>query len=203
MHRAMEPNIFCNYCINPTKGVELSSRYRYEHKPANSTADEGPLKPVLKTIRQNWRTQVMFQATPDIMLKSRIELVWYQAGAAANAEKGFAAFTEVFYAPKILSPPICGSTFSKRMVIMPASMLSEQDVQYYFSIPQFSGKGFGIILIVSRMYPLYCSVSVPERLIVWCGCVWHSFYFRIKRLSVVDLMKCSPGRRQNSDSSLC
>lgn len=125
----------------PNKGVELSSRYRYEHKPANSTADEGPLKPVLKTIRQNWRTQVMFQATPDIMLKSRVELVWYQAGVAANAEKGFAAFTEVFYAPK--------NSFSANMRIQffetdgynARIYAYEQDVQYYFSIPQFSGKG--------------------------------------------------------------
>ncbi|AXY77841.1 helix-hairpin-helix domain-containing protein [Paraflavitalea soli] len=125
----------------PNKGVELSSRYRHEHKPANSTDDEGPLKPVIKATRQNWRTQVMFQATPAIVLKSRVELVWYQGGTAANAEKGFAAFTEVFYVPK--------NSFSANMRIQFFETDSynariyayEQDVQYYFSIPQFIGKG--------------------------------------------------------------
>lgn len=144
-YRVNAPGYGAEYLLQllykPNKGVELSSRYRHEQKPANSTEEEGAFKPVLKTIRQNWRTQAMFQATADIMLKSRVELVWYQAGTAANAEKGFAAFTEVFYAPK--------SSFSANMRIQffetdgynARIYAYEQDVQYYFSIPQFSGKG--------------------------------------------------------------
>lgn len=125
----------------PNKGVELSTRYRQEYKPANSTEEDIPVKPVVKATRQNWRTQVVFQATADILLRSRVELVWYHTGLAADAEKGFAAFTEVFYAPKKAFSANMRLQFFETTGYNARIYAYEQDVQYYFSIPTFSGKG--------------------------------------------------------------
>lgn len=125
----------------PHKTVELTSRYRHEHKPANRTGEEGALRPVERTVRRNWRTQVAFQATPVFTLKSRVELVWFQPGEGAAKEKGFSAFTEACYSPK---PSLAANvrfhlfetdSYNARIYAY------EQDVRYSFSIPPFSGKG--------------------------------------------------------------
>ncbi|MBO9561306.1 MAG: helix-hairpin-helix domain-containing protein [Niastella sp.] len=125
----------------PNKTVEVTSRYRHEHKPANSTDDEAVVKPIERTVRQNWRTQVIFQTTPAITLKSRVELVWYQAGEAAHTEKGFSAFTEVFYTPKRSFTVNMRLHFFETDSYNARVYAYEQDVQYSFSIPPFSGKG--------------------------------------------------------------
>lgn len=125
----------------PNKTVEVMSRYRHEHKPANSTDEETPMKPVVRTVRQNWRTQVIFQTTPAITLKSRVELVWYNAGAAENVEKGFSAFTEIFYTAKRSFAANMRLHFFETDSYNARIYAYEQDVQYAFSIPPFSGKG--------------------------------------------------------------
>lgn len=126
----------------PNKRVEVTSRYRHEHKPANSTDDEPSLKPVERTVRQNWRTQVTFQTTPAIILKSRVEMVWYRAGETIPGEKGFSAYTEVFYTPKRSLTANMRLHFFETDSYNARVYAYEQDVQYSFSIPPFSGKGF-------------------------------------------------------------
>lgn len=125
----------------PNKGVELSSRYRHEHKPANLTEEDIPLKPVVSATRQNWRTQVVFQTTPSITLKSRVELAWYNAGKDAKTEKGFSAFTEAFYTPNNSFAANMRLHFFETDGYNARIYAYEQDVQYYFSIPLFQGKG--------------------------------------------------------------
>jgi hypothetical protein len=125
----------------PNKGVELSSRYRHEHKPANLTDEDIPLKPVVSAARQNWRTQVIFQTSSSIMLKSRVELAWYNAGKDSKTEKGFSAFTEVFYTPAHSFAANMRLHFFETDGYNARIYAYEQDVQYYFSIPLFQGKG--------------------------------------------------------------
>jgi hypothetical protein len=140
----------------PNKTTELLSRYRHEHKPANGTVEGLPLKPVVKVLRQNWRTQLIFQPSAAITLKSRVELVWFQGGEAAITEKGFSAFTEVFFAPRHSFSANMRLQFFETDGYNARIYAYEQDVQYYFSIPQFSGKGL--------RYYINCKQNVADML---------------------------------------
>lgn len=125
----------------PNKMVEWLCRYRHEHKPANG-ADAGiPLKPVVNAVRQNWRTQVIFQISRTITLKSRVELAWYQGGEHVRTEKGFSAFTEIAYAPERSFAANMRLHFFETDGYNARIYAYEQDVQYYFSIPIFQDKG--------------------------------------------------------------
>lgn len=100
------------------------------------------LKPVALASRQNWRTQWQFQASTPILIRSRVELVWFRSSPGANAEKGFSAFTELFYDPPT---PFSGNLriqFFETAGYDSRIYAYEQDVPFYFSIPAFSGKGW-------------------------------------------------------------
>lgn len=144
-HRIHAPGHGADYLLQllykPNKQVEWLSRYRHEHKPINLTTEEWPVHPVVRAVRQNWRSQVMWQATPVLTVKSRVELVWYRREGVANVEKGFSAFTEVFYAPARSGAANMRLQFFETDSYNARIYAYEQDVQYHFSIPVFSGKG--------------------------------------------------------------
>jgi hypothetical protein len=74
-------------------------------------------------------------------LKNRVELLWYNGGRNTENEKGFSAFTELFYK--------MNNSFSINMRLHYFETAGydsriyayEQDVPYSFSIPLFQGKG--------------------------------------------------------------
>lgn len=126
----------------PNKMVELLSRYRLEYKPLNSDEDIGPLKPVLTTARQNWRTQFSYQASTAFLVRSRFELVWFRGSEEVKREKGFSAFTEVFYSTPASFSANIRLHFFETDAYAARVYAYEQDVPYYFSIPVFNGKGW-------------------------------------------------------------
>ncbi len=134
----------------PNKQVELVSRFRVEQKPANSTVVEGPLKPVLTGARQNWRTQFSYQVSTAVLLRSRFELVWFRSSAEAAREKGFSAFTEVFYSSPASFTANARLHFFETDSYDARVYAYEQDVPYYFSIPVFNGKGWRYYINVRR-----------------------------------------------------
>jgi DNA uptake protein ComE-like DNA-binding protein len=125
----------------PVKGTEIVSRYRYEHKPVNAADGDIPVKPVVMGVRHNWRTQVVFQTTRHITLKSRVELVRYQRGNETAGEKGFSAFTEIFYKAPWSFAANMRLHYFETDGYDSRIYAYEQDVQYAFSIPMFKNKG--------------------------------------------------------------
>jgi hypothetical protein len=144
-YRVNAPGSGSDYLVQllyqPAKKVEWLSRYRFEQKPANQAGEDIPLKPVVQAVRQSWRTQIAWQTTRSITLKSRVELLWYNGGGDRENEKGFSAFTELFYK--------MNSAFSINMHLHYFETAGydsriyayEQDVPYSFSIPLFQEKG--------------------------------------------------------------
>ncbi len=166
-YRVNAPGSGAEYLIQllykPNKTTELLTRYRHEHKPSNGLVEDFPLRPVVKALRQNWRSLLIFQPGEAITIKSRVELVWYQGGENAITEKGFSAFTEVFMHPGIPLPLICACNFLKPMDTMPGYMLTNRMFNTISPFPSLAARAYATILIISKIYLTCWFVSVPER----------------------------------------
>jgi hypothetical protein len=125
----------------PAKGIEWSSRYRSEVKPLNLSDEEMLLRPVVQVVRQSWRNQFAYQVSRAITLRNRVELVWYDKGAGGEREKGFAAFTELFYKSRRSFSANIRLHYFETDGYDARIYAYEQDVPYSFSIPVFQGKG--------------------------------------------------------------
>jgi hypothetical protein len=129
----------------PNKQVEVYTKFRNETKqsnqPDNTTVTNFPV-----TIpKQNWRTQLSYKINTAVILRSRVEMLWYDHNNdnKANTEKGFLGFFDILYKP-LLSSYAAGlrlqyfetGSYNSRIYAY------ENDVLYSYSIPAFYDKGF-------------------------------------------------------------
>jgi DNA uptake protein ComE-like DNA-binding protein len=144
-YRVNAPGSGSDYLVQllyqPSKGTEWTSRYRYEQKPLNQTDEEMALRPVMQTVRQSWRNQFVFPVSKTITLKNRIELLWYDRGVGAEKEKGFSAFTELFYKSRRSFSANVRLHYFETGGYDSRIYAYEQDLPYSFSIPIFQDKG--------------------------------------------------------------
>jgi len=126
----------------PNKQLEIYSRYRNETKQSNA-ADNTTVTNYLSAIPiQNWRTQVAYRINSSLVVRSRVELLWYDKGSE-NKEEGFLTSFDFLYNP-VLKPYSANirlqyfetDDYNSRIYAY------ENDVLYYFSIPSFYNKGF-------------------------------------------------------------
>jgi hypothetical protein len=152
----------------PNKQTELYTRYRTEKKAINYNPDELALSPLYIKPRQNWRTQFSYKNSAPITLRSRVELLWYDAHAHANdpvgvggaSEKGFLFFTDIIFKP-------LQQSYSANMRLQyfetdgynSRLYAYENDVLYSFSIPVFYGKGY--------RYYLNLNYDLSKKLSLW------------------------------------
>lgn len=131
------------FTYRPSKQVEIYTRYKDENKPINLLGQDLPTRPIYSRARQNWRTNVTYNLTKEISLRSRVEVMWFDAQIKEQAQQGFLTYFETRYKP--FGKPIALNMrlqyfetdgFDSRMYAY------ETDVLYSFSIPQFIGKGF-------------------------------------------------------------
>ncbi len=126
----------------PNKQLEIYARYRFESKAKNYNPLDIITSPVVKKPRQNFRTQVNYRVNPEMVFRTRVELVWYDRNGGGK-QNGFLAFTDLQYKPmmKKYSANVRLQYFEtdgydSRLYAY------ENDVLYSYSIPVFYDKGY-------------------------------------------------------------
>ncbi|HEY6063513.1 MAG TPA: helix-hairpin-helix domain-containing protein, partial [Chitinophagaceae bacterium] len=154
----------------PNKQAEVYSRFRNETKQSNQS---DPFPPVggagmvsvthflVSIPKQNWRTQVNYKINTAITLRSRVELLWYNKNSdRVNTEKGFLTFFDFLYKP-MLTPctAILRFQYFETDSYVSRIYAYENDVQYSYSIPASSDKGF--------RYYFTLNYDIGKRISLW------------------------------------
>lgn len=143
---------------SPGRQLEIYSRYRSETKQGNLPDNTSVTNQLVYLPRQNWRTQLNIRLNPDLVLRTRTELMWYDK-SGANAERGFLTFFDVLYNPLLKNyggnlrlQYFETDNYNSRIYAY------ENDVIYYYSIPAFFYKGFRYYLNIN--YRLTASINI-------------------------------------------
>jgi DNA uptake protein ComE-like DNA-binding protein len=142
---------------SPNRQLEIYTRYRSETKQANLPDNTSVTNELVYLPRQNWRTQLNIRLNPDLVMRTRTELMWYDR-SGANSERGFLTFFDILYNP-MLKNYGCHlrlqyfetDDYNSRIYAY------ENDVLYYYSIPAFFYKGIRYYLNIN--YRLTASVN--------------------------------------------
>jgi hypothetical protein len=126
----------------PNKQTEIYSRLRIEEKGMNIPSDDRALPAVEQVMRKNWRNHISFQATKQLSLSNRVELLWYEILNTAIKKAGFLFFQDLQYTPANQSWKIAlrlqyfeSDDYDTRLYAF------ENSVMYNFSLPAFFNKG--------------------------------------------------------------
>jgi hypothetical protein len=144
----------------PNKQVEAYMRYRNENKTVNIPGLNLPTRQPFIRIRQNWRTQFSYQPNREIMLRSRVEVVWYDPHETQRRQQGFLTYFDFGYKPQSTH-----LSLNTRLQYFETEgndsriYAYESDILYSFSIPQFIGKGY--------RYYLNLNYNVTKKMEVW------------------------------------
>lgn len=163
----------------PNKQVDLYTRYKSENKAVNLTSVGLPNHETENIPRRNWRTQVAFNLSQALTIRSRTEVVWYSP-KGKNRETGFLIYGDCLYRP--MTKPV---SFNVRCQYFETGGFNsrlyayENDVLYSYSIPVFSGRG-------TRTY-LNVNYEVNKHLVTW---------FRIARTVYQDVAMIGSGNDQ-------
>jgi hypothetical protein len=141
--------------------VELYTRFRIENKAINISGLGLPTRPVYTQPRQNWRTQLSYNLSRELTLRSRVELLWFDQQNNDRKQQGFLTYLECRYKP--FSKPYALNArvqyfetdgYESRLYAF------ENDVLYSFSIPQFVGKGL--------RYYINVNYDLSKKITIWC-----------------------------------
>ena len=133
----------------PNKQVEIFSHLRSETKQSNQPGVFYVTNQLGSVVKQDWRTQWNCKIGQTIMLRNRIEVLWYHQ-TASSINNGFLMFFDVLYNP--LLKPFSASIrlqyfetddYTSRIYAY------ENDVLYSYSLPAFFDKGYRFYLNVS------------------------------------------------------
>lgn len=178
----------------PNKQVEIYSRFRNETKQTNQ-ADNTTVTNFLVSIpKQSWRTQISYKINPSVMLRNRVELMWYgnkarpddPAGRGLNSEQGFLAFIDFIYKP-MLKPyaAVARLQYFETDDYNSRIYAYENDVLYSYSIPAFFEKGF--------RYYLNLNYDPGKKLSFWLR--WAQTIYREKNTIGSGLDEIAGSRR--------
>jgi Helix-hairpin-helix motif len=143
----------------PNKVFDLYVRFKAETKSINFNPFAATISPVVAQPKQNFRTQFSYKVHPNFTFRSRVEALWFDKNGDAS-ETGFLLFTDCIYKP-IMKPFSANirlqyfetDGFNSRLYAF------ENDVQYSYSIPAFSEKGY--------RYYLNLNYDVSKKLTFW------------------------------------
>ncbi len=144
----------------PNKQVEVYTRFRNENKAINLSGLDLSTRQAFTRPRQGWRNQVSYNVTKEVSVRTRVEMLWFDAHEKEISEQGFLTYFEGKYKP--FSKPYAINArlqyfetdgFDSRLYAF------ENDVLYSYSIPQFIGKGF--------RYYVNFNLDVTKKMTVW------------------------------------
>lgn len=126
----------------PTRSIRMYTRYRYENKQANVTANETKIDYLTDVIRQNVRFHIDYLISSKIELSNRFEVMWYD-NQVAEPERGYMIYQNIKTAPFRfpLTLYIRYTMFDTRSYNS-RIYAYENDILYMFSIPPLYDNGF-------------------------------------------------------------
>jgi hypothetical protein len=125
----------------PNKRTQLNVRWKREMKQQDDGNSIAALQPVLFAQRNNFRVQLSWDFSKKINLTERIETTSFEAGDTNS--NGFLLFNECRFHPPFKSIDCWARILFFQTGSYDARIYAfERDVQYGFSIPAYSGKGF-------------------------------------------------------------
>lgn len=142
----------------PDKKHDFYIRYRRKVKEQNSADEDILITYPVNTLQENWRIHGVYQAHPNVQLKTRAE--WTSFSKDGDKETGFLIYQDISY-KKIGSK----ATFTARYALFDTQGWNsklyafESDVLYAFSILPYAYKG-------SRIYGML-KLDVARGLDVW------------------------------------
>lgn len=125
----------------PSRKMEMYARFRTETKGLNAPNNETVSDFISDHTRTSLRYHVQYKFNKVFLVKSRVELSWYDDGVG-NAENGYMLMQDFIYKP--LSSPI---SFATRFALFDTESYNtriyayENDVLYVFSIPPYYNRG--------------------------------------------------------------
>ena len=126
----------------PNKQIEVYTRFKMESKQGNQPDNNSVTNYLVYLPKSNWRTQIGYKVNASIMLRNRIEVLWYDKDGP-NKQNGFLTFLDFIYKP--ILKPYSGNIrlqyfetdgYDSRIYAY------ENDVLFSYSIPAFYDKGF-------------------------------------------------------------
>lgn len=146
----------------PSKQMEVYTRYRNERKAINARGDGPGTNEVSARLKQQWRAHITYNISRRLTWQSRMEVAWYDQGGP-NEEEGFLFFTGASYK--------AGNRLSAngRVVFFETTGFNsriytyENDVLYSFSTPFYNGSGlryyFNLNYDVSKYLSLWLKAA--------------------------------------------
>jgi hypothetical protein len=152
----------------PNKLFEIYTRYRFESKDINELDGPGAMNYLRNRDRQNLRTHFSYTLSPQLAIRGRADMVWYDT-RGRFPEEGFLIFGELHYKPK---PAFAGNIrlqyfetdgYNSRLYAF------ENDVLYSYSIPAFFYRGLRYYI----NFNYHCSKKVSLWL-RWAQTMYHN-----------------------------
>jgi hypothetical protein len=160
-YRADAPGFGSQFLVQadwrPSKGIDIYSRFRFKLKPLNEALPPSAINYPQDRVLKNWRTHASFQASRNLLLRSRIELCWYGQPGQDDPQAGFLLYADVLYKP---FGKAC--SISARFQVFETDGYDtrlyayENDVLFSSSIPAFSNKGARLYINFKTSLGLKC-----------------------------------------------
>ncbi len=145
--------------FRPNKQLEIYSRYRMESKPVNEASVFSIIRSVIKQKRQNWRTQINYKVNRNLVLRNRVEMLWFGMQGLVP-ELGFLAYSDILFKPMLKPYSMSlrcqffeSDSYNSRLYAF------ENDLLYSFSIPVFYDKGL--------KYYLNANFDINKNMTIW------------------------------------
>jgi hypothetical protein len=154
--------------FTPSKQAELYTRFRFEAKEINQNGSDAPMPALQKVMRTNWRSQISYQATKEINLQNRIEILWQTLSNTSSIKSGFLFFQDFQYTPgnqpwkaTFRFQYFESDDYDTRLYAY------ENSVMYSFSLPAFFNKGIRYYinfqyknLLKRKLKPIQCTFGI-------------------------------------------
>ncbi len=163
-YRADAPTKGSEYLLQityiPNKKFELYTRLHNENKAINISGLDSATKPVYIRPRTNWRTQLSYNVSRQVTLRTRVELLRFDPKEKDSRQQGFLSYCEARYKP-LNNPFSLNARFQYFKTDSSDSRMYsfESDVLYSYSIPQFIGQGL--------RYYINVNYDATKKMTVW------------------------------------
>jgi hypothetical protein len=143
------------------KKLEINSRLRLKTKQSNTHLDDDQFNWVFLSSKTNWRFHISWQPTPALMLRQRVELVWFNRNKL-GAEQGYLIFDDA-----VINPRSGMLGFGARLEFFETSGFNsriyvfENDVPSSYSVHAVYHKGFRYYINLSLDFS---SVSITHKM---------------------------------------
>jgi len=152
------------FTYRPSRNLEIYARWRRRVRPRN-TVENIPLRFAEAAELNNGRISLVYQVSETVKLRSRLELVRYQANDRPP-EDGVMLYQDLIY--KALSSPV---TISLRYAIFNSDSWNarmyayESQVLYFYAIPPYYGRGSRVYGMLQ--YKIKRGIDLWLRYSVW------------------------------------